>query len=103
MKTALKIFVGILVTIVLAALVFYIGWLRPPAPETVCENVEKVTVAELKSAGVEASDAMKTELREDCVKWASKQPEFGLIPWVEKLKCARDAESMAALEACGVK
>ena len=103
MKTALKIIGGILATLVVAGGVFYVGWLRPPAPEAVCDNVEKLTLAELKAQGIEASDAMKTEMRKDCEKWASKRPEFGIGPWVKKLKCARDAESIAALDACGVK
>lgn len=100
---ALKIIGGILATLAVAALVFYLGWASPPAPEVVCANVEKLTVAELKSKGVDATDAMKAELRGKCEKWASKRPEFGIIPWVKKLKCARDAGSIAELDACGVK
>ncbi|PRP96233.1 hypothetical protein [Enhygromyxa salina] len=97
---AMKIIGGILATIVLAIVVFYLGWLRPPAPEKVCDNVEKLTLAELKSQGVEATDAMKTELRKTCEKRAGTPPEFGRGPWVKKLKCMRDAETMAALETC---
>lgn len=103
MKTALKIFGGILATLAVAALVFYIGWVRAPAPEAVCENVEKLTLAELKAQGIESSDAMTAEVRTKCEKWASKRPEFGIVPWVKKLKCARDAGTIAELDACGVK
>ena len=103
MKTVLKIIGGILATIAVAALVFYIGWVRAPAPEAVCENVEKLTLAELKAQGIESSDAMKAEVRKGCEKWASKRPEFGIVPWVKKLKCARDAGTIAELDACGVK
>ncbi len=100
MKTALKIIGGIVLTLVLAIVVFYIGWLLPPSADKVCDNVEKVTIAELKSKGIDVPDAMKTELRKDCKKWATKRPEFGVAVWVKQLKCARDAENMSELEAC---
>jgi hypothetical protein len=103
MKTALKIFGGILATLVVAIFVFWIGWLRPPAPEKVCDNVETLTLAELKTQGIDAPAELKAELRKDCEKWASKRPEFGIGPWVKKLKCARDAKSMKELDGCGVK
>lgn len=102
MKT-LKILGGIFGTIVLLGVIGYFAVLHPPAPEAVCDNVEKLSLAELKSQGIDAPDAMKAEMRKDCEKWASKRPEFGIGPWVKKLKCARDAESFSALEACGVK
>lgn len=103
MKTALKIIGGILALLVTAGLVFYIGWLRAPAPEVVCANIERLTVAELKANGAEPGDAAKAEMRSSCEKWASKRPEFGVGPWVKRLKCARDAQSVAELDACGVK
>lgn len=102
MKTALKILGGIVVAIVALILVFYIGWLRPPAADKVCENVEKLTLAELESQGAELPEAMREELHSECMDHASNAPEFGIGPWVAELKCARDAESFAALEKCDV-
>ena len=56
MKTALKIIGGILGVLVLAVAVFYFGWLSPPSPESVCENVVKVTKAEVEKAGGSVGD-----------------------------------------------
>ncbi|MBL4688911.1 MAG: hypothetical protein JKY37_30250 [Nannocystaceae bacterium] len=101
MKTALKIIGGIIATLVAAVAIFYFGWLSPPSPEAVCDNVMKITQAEIAKSGASASDADLTEARNDCVKKAGKAPEFGRGPWVEKLKCMRDATDAAALDKCG--
>lgn len=100
MKTALKIIGGIFATLILAIVVFWIGWLRPPNADKVCDNVEEVTVASYKKQGIDLPDALKKELRGECTDWAGTPPEFGRGPWVKSLKCARDAEDMKALEAC---
>ena len=97
---ALKIIGGILAALVALVLVFYIGWLRPPAAEGVCENVEKLTLEEMKKQGMELPDAAKKALHDECMDHATNAPEFGIGPWVVELKCARDAEDFAALEAC---
>lgn len=100
MKTALKIIGGIVGTLVAAVAVFYFGWLSPPSPESVCENVVKVTKAELEKSGAGASEADFGELEKACVAQAGREPEFGRGPWVKRLKCMRDAEDMSTLEKC---
>jgi hypothetical protein len=30
----------------------------------------------------------------------TQPPEFGRIPWVKRMKCLRDADSVKALDAC---
>ena len=88
---ALKILAGIVVTILVAIGIFYLGWLRAPSADAVCDNVMAVTK---KETGVEPAG-----LREECVRRA-QPPEFGRIPWVKRMKCMRDADSGKALEAC---
>lgn len=100
MKTALKIIGGIIATLLVAVGVFYFGWLSPPSPESVCENVVKVTKAEVEKAGGSASDEDIAELEKQCIASAGKAPEFGRGPWVKRLKCMRDAPDGAALEKC---
>lgn len=100
MKTALKIIGGLLGVLALAAAVFYFGWLSPPSPESVCENVMKVTKAEVEKAGGSISDDDFKGAEQACMKRASKAPEFGRGPWVKRLKCMRDAPDGAALEKC---
>ncbi|MEM6991495.1 MAG: hypothetical protein AAF721_13385 [Myxococcota bacterium] len=100
MKTALKIIGGIIGTLVAAVAIFYFGWLSPPSPESVCENVVKVTKAELTKAGTEVPAAGIEELQKTCIARASKAPEFGRGVWVKKLKCMRDAADGSALDKC---
>ena len=100
MKTALKIIGGIIATLIAAVAIFYFGWLSPPSPESVCENVVKVTKAELDKQGASASDDDFKELEKQCITSASKAPEFGRGVWVKKLKCMRDAPDTTALGKC---
>lgn len=93
---ALKILGGILGAIVLAAVVFYVGWLKAPDAAEVCDNVARIVKAE---TNVE----MPAKARSECVERAGRTPEFGLIPWVAELKCMRDAKDRSALETCGKK
>ncbi len=100
MKTALKIIGGIIGTLLGAVAIFYFGWLSPPSPESVCENVIKVTKAELEKSGASATDEQIGELKTSCEKRAGKAPEFGRGIWVKKLKCMRDAADGSALDKC---
>ena len=100
MKTALKIIGGIIATLVAAVAIFWFGWLSPPSPESVCENVVKVTKAELEKRGASASDSDFAQLEKQCIASASKEPEFGRGIWVKKLKCMRDADDATALGKC---
>ncbi len=80
----------------LAALVFWVGWLRAPDGAEVCENVVRVMTQE---AGKNVPDKIRAELAKDCERRA-KPPEFGRVPWVKQMKCMRDADTREALEAC---
>ena len=91
---ALKIIGGIILTLALAVGVFWFGWLTPPSADDVCANISQLTK---KEKGVELPEAQK----QACVRAASTPPKYGRMPWVKELKCMRDAESLAALDACG--
>lgn len=90
---ALKIVGAIVATIVAAVAVFYIGWLRPPSPESVCDNVARIMK---KEANVE----MGEKDRAACIRQMGTPPEFGRVPWVKQLKCIRDADTAKDLDAC---
>lgn len=100
MKTALKVMAGIFATLLAAVAIFWFGWLSPPSAESVCENVVKVSKAELESKGGKASAEIVKKLETECTKAASTPPEFGRGPWVKRLKCMRDAEDYAGLQDC---
>jgi hypothetical protein len=90
---ALKIIGFIFGAIGLAVFVFWLGWLKAPAAEDVCENVAKVLEKE-------AGAKMPEELRKECIAQYSREPEFGKVPWVKRLKCIRDAETSKEMEQC---
>lgn len=90
---ALKILGFIVGAIGLAIFVFWFGWLRAPAAEDVCNNVGVV----LKK---ETGQDMPAEFMKECITRYSKAPEFGRVPWVNRLKCIRDAKSTSEIEAC---
>ena len=89
----LKVFGVILLLLALAAFVFWFGWLKPPAAEDVCNNLAQLTE---KESGAKWDDAT----RKTCVEKFSKRPEFGLMPWVKRVKCVRDAKTLAEAESC---
>ena len=89
---ALKILGGIVVTIVLAVAIFYLGWYRAPSSEDVCDNVAAITK---KETGAE----LPAKEREACIR-RTHPPEFGRIPWVKRMKCMRDARSLSELDGC---
>jgi hypothetical protein len=90
---ALKIIGFIFGAIAIAVIVFWLGWLKAPAAEDVCDNVAKVLEKE-------AGAKMPEELRKECIAQYSREPEFGKVPWVKRLKCIRDAESSKEMEQC---
>ncbi len=89
---ALKILGGIVLTIVLAACIFYVGWLKAPAPEEVCDNVAAVTKKE-------TGHDFGAKDREACIQ-SVQPPEYGRIPYARQMKCLRDAKTSAELDAC---
>lgn len=95
MKLALKILGGIATTVVLAVVVLYLGWLSPSA-ESVCDNMTKIIKSE---TGLD----LPQKDRDDCIRRASKAPEFGRAVWVAELKCIRDAKSSKELRQCDEK
>lgn len=90
---ALKIIGGIFGVLGLAVFVFWFGWLRAPAASDVCDNVVKVMK---KETGSDAPEAFVKE----CIARYSREPEFGKMPWVKRLKCVRDADSINAMKTC---
>ena len=96
MKLALKILGGIVTAVVLAVVVLYLGWLSPPSAESVCDNMTKIITGE---TGLD----LPQKDRDDCMRRASKAPEFGRAVWVAELKCIRDAKSSTELRQCDEK
>jgi hypothetical protein len=93
MKKALKVVGVVFLTIFAAVAIFYVGWMRPPSGADVCDNVARIMK---KEAHVE----MGAKDREACIRSAETKPQFGLIPWVKRLKCMRDAQTSTELAAC---
>lgn len=92
---ALKVLGAIVGTLVLAAVVFWAGWLRAPDGAEVCENVIEV----MSDGAGTLPDKVKAQLAKDCER-QTNPPELGRVPWVKRMKCYRDASTRKELEAC---
>lgn len=84
---------GLFATLLLAVGIFYLGWLSPPSPESVCDNLSRLTKKE-------AGTALPAPEHSKCLARAAREPEFGRANWVKQLKCMRDADSRAELAHC---
>ncbi len=100
MKTALTILAGVLATLVIAVIIFYVGWLSPPSPDSVCDNVERIALEQRRPGDDPPPHATSLPLRTECVARATTAPEFGRAVWVKQLECMRDAVDMAGLTRC---
>jgi hypothetical protein len=89
---AIKILGTIVGVIVAAVLIFWLGWLRAPSPESVCDHMSEVLE---KEAGVALPEADK----QDCMR-RFQPPEFGRMPYVQRMKCVKNAESLDAIDKC---
>lgn len=88
---------GLFAVVAIAVVVFYIGWLRAPEATEVCGNIAKVLKSE---TGIDLPEKAKT----DCIAQASTKPMMrGQVPWVQELKCMRDAKSQSELDGCSKK
>lgn len=87
---------GLIVLIGLAATIFYFGWLKEPPRDEVCNNTVKLLLSEYKG---EVATAAEPGVRKQCMEM-QKSIFTGQIPWVESLKCMRDAKDLAGLKAC---
>lgn len=92
MKLFLRIVGGFFGFLVLAGFIVWVGWLRAPSSESVCENIETIMKKEM-GEGFKLS-------QEECVRH-TKMGEFqGLKPYADQMKCLDSAESTKDLEAC---
>jgi hypothetical protein len=81
---------GLIGLIGLAAFVFWLGWLRAPAPEEVCAHLQEIAT---KEAGTPAPVDPRCPDR-------MKPPEFGRINYVKQMKCVMAASTLKDVKAC---
>ncbi len=92
MKKVGKVMLSILAILVLAIVVFWIGWLKAPSAEAVCENVIEIMTEEFGALGEMSI--------EECSEEFQKGKYQGLMPYAEEMKCYNKAESLSDLEIC---
>ncbi len=109
-----KILIGfglLIVTLVAAGGVFWMGWLTPPDADEVCENVDRVVEKETEEQLAKkklpkellntALASAKKDTHDYCERFAKKKPlMMAQAVWVKRLKCMRDAPSMDGLKTC---
>lgn len=110
MKVLKIIGIGIGAFILLVAVaggVFYVGWLMPPSQESVCDNAVPLLIEANQKALAELPEALRKEaatkaeeeIRKACME-ATETPEFGLMPFVARMKCMKQAKTIDELKAC---
>jgi hypothetical protein len=97
-------------TVVIAAGVFWFGWLTPPDSQVVCSNVDQVIAKDgqklvpadtPKAFADEALTQAKKAAGDHCKRFSTEKPlMLAQAVWVKRLKCMRDAGDLGALEAC---
>ena len=90
---------AIFAVIVLAGLVFYVGWVRAPSQEAVCENMIAITKKDQNIQG-ELPAPVREQVQAQCMKMTKKGKYAGLLPYAKKMKCLESAESMEGAKAC---
>lgn len=81
---------GLVGLIALAGFVFWIGWLRAPAPEDVCAHIQELATKEAgRSVPVDPNCPARM-----------KPPEFGRINYVKQMKCVMAAGSLKEVKDC---
>lgn len=97
MKKVLKVLAvmtGVLFGVVAIAIgVFYVGWLRHPSAEQVCDNVRAISDREVPKG------TMYDALNKDCVT-KMQAPDHGLITYASRMKCYDKAKTLTELQSC---
>ena len=87
------IVIGVIVGLIALAFgVFWFGWLRAPAPQDVCDHVSEIYEEEI-------GQVMPEPAEKECIDRLAP-PEFGKLPYAEKMKCMMDAQTSRELDGC---
>lgn len=96
---ALGIFISL---IALAVVVFYVGWLRAPSQEAVCENMVAIQLKE-STVGKELPAEVTQKMQTECIKNTKKGIFQSDLTYATQMKCLEAAPDMAALRECSKK
>lgn len=83
---------GLLGLVLLAALVFWLGWMRGPSPEEVCAHMGDLSQKETGRASTPAAFS-------GCVT-KMQPPQYGKMHYVAQMKCALAAGTMKEVADC---
>jgi len=100
------VFGGLIALIAVASGVFYVGWLKAPSQQEVCDNLVPILMANTqKHAGLTDDmqkvvlQAAKPELEKSCME-STAVPEFGKLKYATQMKCLKVAKSTEDIDAC---
>lgn len=89
-KPMKKVLLGVCGAFVACGVGVYVTMLMPPNLDDVCENILKVS-------GGDPGNGVQMNMCRDGLEQGSME---GQIPYVKRLKCARDASDKSALKDC---
>jgi hypothetical protein len=98
---ARKVAAALSVAIVLAIFVFWLGWVRAPSPQAICEHKVELVLATVGPEQRDGADALIDQLELKCVEAAERKIQMrGKIVYADYAKCVIAATTLAEAENC---
>jgi hypothetical protein len=92
---------AVLVISVVGVFVFWLGWVRAPAPEQICRHKIELVIATVVEDQTEGAEALIGQLEAKCVEAAERKILLrGKLVYADYAKCVMAAESLMDAERC---
>lgn len=96
-----KIAWGIFAALALATVVFWIGWVRAPSPEQICQHKVELVFGTVGAEQREGAEALVSQLELRCVEAANTEIRLrGKLVYAKYAKCVMAATTLDQAETC---
>lgn len=96
-----KVVLAFVLLSVVAAVVFWLGWVRAPSPEQICKHKIELVTATVGAEQTEGAEALIAQLEMRCVEAAQRKIQLrGKLVYAEYAKCVMAAQSLTDAERC---
>lgn len=97
----LKVSLALLALSVVAIFIFWLGWVRAPAPEQVCKHKIELVIDTVGEQQTEGADALIGQLEAKCVSNVQRKIQLrGKLVYAKYAKCVMSATTLADAERC---
>lgn len=96
-----KVVIAVVLLSVVAVIVFWLGWVRAPAPEQICKHKIDLVLETVGEQQREGAEALIAQLELKCVTAAERKIQLrGKLVYAEYAKCVMAASSLMDAERC---